>query len=61
MFARAFAVLIAFSSLALLAGCANTKPAVQTDSTSIIREPESHHEVHGEVGVMYGSSSLSQH
>jgi hypothetical protein len=55
MFARVF--LILFGSWSLLSGCANTKPAAQTDSTSIIREPDSDHEIHGEVGVMYGATA----
>ncbi len=54
MFARMFVILIA--SWSLLSGCA-TKQASQTDPNSIIREPESSREVHGEVGVMYGASA----
>jgi hypothetical protein len=38
---------------ALLSGCADT----QADSNPILRKPESDHEVHGEVGVMYGHSA----
>jgi hypothetical protein len=54
MFARMFVILI--TSWSLLSGCA-TKQASQTDPNSIIREPESRAEVHGEVGVMYGASA----
>jgi hypothetical protein len=49
---RAFVILIAFWSL--LSGCADTK---QADSNSILRNPESDHEVHGEVGAMYGHTA----
>jgi hypothetical protein len=55
MFAQVF-FLILFACCSLLSGCA-TKQAAQTDSTSIIREPESSHEVYGEVGAMYGASA----
>jgi hypothetical protein len=53
--ARLFAILIA--SWSLLSGCADTKQAAQGDSNSIFRKSESDHEVHGEVGVMYGHSA----
>jgi hypothetical protein len=54
MFAWMFVILI--TSWSLLSGCA-TKQAPQTDPNSIIREPQSSREVHGEVGVMYGASA----
>jgi hypothetical protein len=51
-------LLVAFiASWALLSGCADTKQAAQTDSNSVLRQQESDHEVHGEVGVMYGHSA----
>jgi len=53
-----FAPLIALLSIALLAGCANPKQTQQSDSSSIIRQPDNSHEVHGEVGVMYGASAI---
>jgi hypothetical protein len=53
--ARLFAILI--TSWSLLSGCADTKQAAQGDSNSILRKSESDHEVHGEVGVMYGHSA----
>ncbi len=40
----------------LLFSCA-TKQTAQVDPNSVIREPESDHEIHGEVGVMYGASA----
>ena len=52
---RAFVVFLSVWSL--LSGCADTKPAAQADPNSVLREPESDHEVHGEVGVMYGHSA----
>ena len=52
---RAFVILIA--SWSVLSGCADTKQAAQTDSNSVLRQQESDHEVHGEVGVMYGHSA----
>ena len=33
------------------------KPAEQADSKSIIQQPESDHEIQGEVGVIYGASA----
>jgi len=48
-----FVILI--TSWSLLSGCA-TKQASQTDPNSIIPNPEGSHEVHGEVGVMYGAA-----
>jgi uncharacterized lipoprotein YajG len=52
--ARVLVILIA--SWSLLSGCAETKQA-QADSNPLLRQPESEHEVHGEVGVMYGHSA----
>jgi hypothetical protein len=53
--ARAFVIFISLWSL--LSGCASTRQAAQADSNSSLREPESDHEAHGEVGVMYGHSA----
>jgi len=53
--ARAFVIFISIWSL--LSGCADTKQAAQADSNSLLQKPESDHEVHGEVGVMYGHSA----
>jgi len=55
MFAREFVFLILVACSLFSAGA--TKQAAQTDPNSIIREPESRREVHGEVGVMYGASA----
>jgi hypothetical protein len=55
MFAPLLVILIA--SWSLFSGCANTKQAAHADSDSILQKPESDHEVHGEVGVMYGHSA----
>jgi hypothetical protein len=55
MLVRAFVVLIA--SWSLLSGCADTKQAAHADSDSILQKSESDHEVHGEVGAMYGHSA----
>ena len=52
--ARAFVIFISVWSL--LSGCADTKQAAQADPNTLLREPESDHEVHGEVGAMYGHS-----
>jgi len=53
--ARAFVIFISVWSL--LSGCADTKQAAQSDSNSLLRTLDSDHEVHGEVGVMYGHSA----
>ena len=52
VFVRAFVILVA--SWSLLSSCADTK---QADSNSVIREPDSDYEVHGEVGAMYGHTT----
>jgi hypothetical protein len=52
---RLFVILIA--SWSVLSGCADTKQAAQADSNSVLRQEESDHEVHGEVGVMYGHTA----
>ncbi len=49
MCARVFVIFIATWSL--LSGCATTKSTAQADPNSIIREPESDHEVHGDNGA----------
>jgi len=51
MLIRVLVILIAAWSL--LSGCANKQAA----SNSILHEPESDHEVHGEVGAMYGHTA----
>jgi len=53
--ARSFAIFISVWSL--LSGCADTREPAQPDSSSILRKSEGDHEVHGEVGVMYGHSA----
>jgi hypothetical protein len=55
MVIRLLVALIA--SWSLLSGCANTKQAAQADSNTVLRQSESDHEVHGEVGVMYGHTA----
>jgi len=50
-------LLILTASWSLLSGCADTKQAAQADSNSVLRQSESDHEVHGEVGVMYGHTA----
>jgi hypothetical protein len=55
MVVRLLVALIA--SWSLLSGCADTKQAVQADSNSLLRQSDSDHEVHGEVGVLYGHSA----
>ena len=42
--------------ITFFAACETAKNDRTTDSSSVIREPESGHEVHGEVGAMYGHS-----
>jgi hypothetical protein len=49
--------MILIASWSLLSSCANTEQTTQSDADSILRKPESDHEVHGEVGVMYGHSA----
>lgn len=55
MVVRLLVALIA--SWSLLSGCADTKQAAQADSNAVLRQQESDHEVHGEVGVMYGHTA----
>jgi hypothetical protein len=55
VFARLLAILIACSLL--LSGCADTKQTSDGDSNSVLRKQESDHEVHGEVGAMYGHTA----
>jgi len=53
--ARGFVIFISVWSF--LSGCADTKQTAQADSNSLLQKPESDHEVHGEVGVMYSLSA----
>jgi len=55
MLVRLLVILIA--SWSLFSGCADTKQAAQADSDSVLRQQESDHEAHGEVGVMYGHTA----
>jgi len=55
MVMRVLVVLIAFWSL--LSGCADTTQASDGDSNSILRKQDNDHEVHGEVGAMYGHTA----
>jgi hypothetical protein len=57
MFLRVVGHLVAFSVVAvILSSCANTKSAAQTDPNSILQQPQSNYQTHGEVSVMYGHS-----
>lgn len=47
-------LMILVASWASLSGCADTK---QADSDSSLRESDSDHAVHGEVGAMYGHTA----
>jgi hypothetical protein len=47
----------AVSCFALLAGCETSKPQAQSEANSLIQEPASGHEIHGEIGAMYGQSA----
>jgi hypothetical protein len=47
----------AVSCFALLAGCETSKRQAQSDPNAIIQEPASDHEIHGEIGAMYGHSA----
>jgi type IV pilus biogenesis protein CpaD/CtpE len=49
-------LVILIAAWSLLSGCADTKQA-SGDSDSILRKSDSDHEVHGEVGAMYGHSA----
>jgi hypothetical protein len=42
-------------AIVFFASCETTKRD-QADANAVIREPDKGHEVHGEVGAMYGSS-----
>lgn len=42
-------------AIIFFASCETTKKD-QADANAVIREPDKGHEIHGEVGVMYGSS-----
>jgi hypothetical protein len=50
-------LVILIASWSLFSGCVDTKQAAQADSNSVLRQQESDHEVHGEVGVMYGHTA----
>lgn len=51
-----FRLLIALPIVALLANCETTKKD-EADTGSILREPDTGGETHGEVGAMYGASA----
>jgi len=50
-------LVILIAAWSLLSGCADTKQTSEGDSDSILRNSDSDHEVHGEVGAMYGHSA----
>ena len=52
---RGFMILLSVWSL--LSGCADTKQASDSDSSSVLSKQENDHEVHGEVGAMYGHTA----
>jgi len=45
------------ASWSLLSDCADTQQAAPADSNTVLRQSESDHEVHGEVGMMYGHTA----
>jgi hypothetical protein len=52
----AFLVLVAACCATFLSGCASSTSTPQLSDETVIREPSRNSEVHGEVGVMYGSN-----
>jgi hypothetical protein len=50
-------LVILIAAWSLFSGCADTKQASEGDSDSILRKSDSDHEVHGEVGAMYGHNA----
>jgi hypothetical protein len=53
---RAGALLLTIlMAITFFAGCESSKPK-QANENSIIKEPDKGHEVHGEVGAVYGRS-----
>lgn len=49
-------LMVVLMTIAFFAGCENTRSKNQADQNSILKEPDKGHEVHGEVGAMYGHS-----
>ena len=50
-------MLLAISiAMAFFTGCESSKSASQTGDNTILREPESGRQIHGEVGAVYGHS-----
>ena len=47
-------LLVAVLCAGFFASCETTKKD-QADANAVIREPDKDHEIHGEVGAMYGS------
>jgi hypothetical protein len=47
--------LMALLCAGFFASCETTKKD-QADANAVIREPDKDHEIHGEVGAMYGSN-----
>jgi hypothetical protein len=45
-----------FLATIFFAGCETTKKD-EADTNTVIREPDKSHEIHGEVGAMYGGSA----
>jgi hypothetical protein len=58
--AKMLPTLLSVMAILCAGGCETTKKN-QADSNTVIREPDKGTEIHGEVGAMYGSSSLSRH
>jgi len=53
--ARLLAILIAYSLF--FWGCADTRQVSDSDSNSVLSKQEGDHEVHGEMGAMYGHTA----
>ena len=54
---RLGSVLVVLVMVVTFFTCCETTNNEQADSNSIIRKTDSGHEVHGEVGAMYGASA----
>jgi hypothetical protein len=54
MWRRLFFVMAVLCAV-FFASCETTKKD-QADANAVIREPDKDHEIHGEVGAMYGSN-----
>jgi hypothetical protein len=54
---RSLFLLFSVTCFVIFTGCTTSNPQAQSDPNTVIQERPRDHEIHGEIGAMYGQSA----